>query len=167
MGAASFVRSPLVDAATRMHLGKRLARAGLTELERTVLTLRLRGLSYRQAAQAVSRSSARVEQLERQAVRKLMAVAEAPRRVTVAAVLGSGRADYQAERVEGRPLLVTTDEELHGDRKDRPRVKRGDAPVSGRRLDDLATALLAEAAKGPLSDARRRWYADEAARLAG
>jgi DNA-binding CsgD family transcriptional regulator len=167
MPAASAVRSPLSDAATRLRLGKRLARAGLTATERAVLGLRLRGLSHRQVAAAVSRSAARVEQLERQAVRKLTAVADAPRRVTVAAVLQSGRLGYLPERQEGRPLLVTTDEELHGDRRERRRARKADVPQSERRLEALATAMLAEAAKGALSEQRRGWYAEEAARLAG
>ena len=97
MSAASVVRSELSDAAARLKWGKRLASAGLTATERTVLGLRLRGMSYRQVAAAIRRSAARVEQLERQAIRKLTRVADQRRRVSVASVLQSGRL------VEGRP----------------------------------------------------------------
>jgi DNA-binding CsgD family transcriptional regulator len=160
MSAASAVRPALSEAATRLHLGKRFARAGLTAMERAVLSLRLRGLTYRLAAQAVSRSSARVEQLERRAVAKLVAVADVPRRVSVAAVLQSGRAAYRLE-----PGLGVSRDDLHA--TDGPQVRKCAVPPSERRLEALADALLAEAERGPLSDERRRWYADEAARLAG
>jgi hypothetical protein len=63
--------------------------------------------------------------------------------VTVAAVLQSGRLDYLPQREAGRPVLLTTDEERHGDRKGRMATRPEAAASSAgqetslRRMDEL------------------------------
>jgi hypothetical protein len=140
----------------------------LSEEQRAVLVRRLTGEAFGAIAAGAGTSRQRVKQVEQEALDTLARAAGKRRAgVTVAGVLSSGRAAYalagatEGQVTEGLPLGGM------GQVRGTNRVRGWTRERVERRLDDLATAMLAEAEAGGLTPERRRHYERAAARIAG
>jgi hypothetical protein len=138
----------------------------LPERERAVLRRRLAGETFEGIARAEGASRQRVAQLEQRALRRLACGAEKRTAgLTVAGLLATVRAGRTLDATASR--LAVTELNDTGRALARRAADLTPREQAEQRLEQLADDLLAEAEAGPLTAARRRWYADRAAQLAG